>query len=460
MTQSARSGPRTFTVALRGLLPLALLVLAATPARGENLLDVYRQALENDTRFQSAVYSYRADRESVPQARASLLPRLSANFSLARQRDERTSDGTAAGGVDFLATGSASYDAEQYGVQLSQALYDRGSLERLRLARSQVELAELQLIDARDDLLVRVVDRYFAVLAARDNLELARSNKRAIRRQLELAEERLDVGLGTTTDLYEAQARFQLAEADEIQSINNLDDARQALAEVTGMRPLDLAPLRDDAPLPNPNPADIDVWVRLALEGNIPLEIRRREADLRLQQIEVERSGHYPSVDFVVNHNVDDADGSISGPGIETEGTSASVRLSIPIVQGGLVVSRTREARLRHESSLRDLRTQQRVTERDTRDSYMDVTSSIQQVAALEQAVVASESALEARQEGFEAGLNTNLVVLDAQRDLLAAQRDYLRARYGFIGNRLRLERAVGALDESDLEGVNRWLAQ
>ncbi len=435
---------------MRGVM--AGLLLFASTAYAENLWRVYELAQQNDPIFLAARFNYEATQENVPQAKASLLPALTAGASRSRRTDDIESD------AEFVTDGRATFNRDGAQVSLSQPIYDKASKVRLTQAELEVEQAAVQFDSAWEDLAIRTAGRYFAVLAAEDNLELAQSEKKAIQRQFELDRERLEVGLGTLTDVYEAEARFQLAEAEEIQARNNIDDAIQALIEIAGQSLESLNPLRDDAPLDTPEPNDVNEWIDRALVNNTAIRAQVLGVDIAKQEIARQRSGRMPVVDFNVNQNFSDSDGSISGPGSEAHTRDIMVQLEVPLYSGGLIDSLTRQAASRYDASQQDLESTQRLTRRNARAAFLDVSTSVKRVFALQQAIVASESAVQAKEEGFAAGLNTNVDVLDAQRDLFEAKRDYLQARYDYVLNVLELERVVGTLDEEDLRRVNGWL--
>jgi len=424
-----------------------------------DIISIYELALANDATFGADAAEYRAEQQAPTTARSLLLPALSAGAGLGRVRDERTGGNDFTAGGDVVTDGSATYGSTDYYIQFRQSIYDRRKILTYRQSKTRAAESDVDFAIARQDLIIRTVDRYFAVLAARDNIDLTVANRKALQRQLELAEERLQVGLGTTTDLFEAQARFSLAEAEEIEAYNLLENARQALAELIGqVPPSTLVRLKPDAPLISPEPNDIDTWVQRAIANNLELTASKRTEEIALQEIEREKAGHLPVLDFVVNHNVIDDDGSISGPAFRTEGTDAMVQLTLPILEGGAVVSRTKEAGFRYQAAQERTESAHRSAEQIARSAFLNTITRIRQVEALDKAVLASESAVEAKQEGFDAGLNTNIDVLDAQRDLFRAQRDHLRSRYDYILNRLALEAVVGDLRRDDIVQVNSWL--
>ncbi|GJL83515.1 MAG: outer membrane protein TolC [marine bacterium B5-7] len=430
-----------------------LLLTAAglsSSAIASDLLDTYRMALDSDPGYRSSIYLRQATAKQPDIARSALRPSvsLSANGDLIREDMN-------AGGIN---SGSDEYSSLGAGISLNQALYDRQS----SIAVDQAELADQRagtdLSSSEDDLIIRVATSYFAVLGAIDNLELATSEKIAIKRQLELADERLNVGIGTQTDLYDARARFQLAEAREIQARNLIEDARQSLIAIVGGDPGELDRLRDDTPLEMPDPQSEADWVALAKANNPDLKSALIDLEIARQEVERLKYARHPSVFLNAGHNYNDTSGSANNGSGDRNKTQIGVGLDWPLYLGGSVEALVQQAGLNANAQESQTELTRRQIERNVRDVYNNVTSGIKLVEAFDQAVIASESAVEAKEEGYAAGLITNLDVLDAQRDLYQAQLDYLRARYDYILSVLRLEQASGLLDETDVARVNSWL--
>ncbi|MFQ6022004.1 MAG: TolC family outer membrane protein [Acidiferrobacterales bacterium] len=447
MPLSARSAITAFSVVLVHLLPWSM-------ARAENVLDVYDLARQNDSRFRTAQATYRADLEKLPQARATLRPTINATAQESRIDLETETES----GIISRPAGDADIDRTELDLTITQPLYNGALFAGLRQARAEVRRAEAQLAAARQDLIVRVAEAYIAVLAAMDNLELAGAQKAANQRQLEVVEGRLEVGLATITDVHDARARFEFDRAEEIEALNTLRDARQGLRELTSRLITKIARLKQDAPLIEPDPPDIEKWVETALLQNLTLIASSEGVQIALEEVKRQRAGHLPTLDLVGTHNDIDDSESITGPGVEAERTEIGIQLTVPIYQGGAISSLTREAAHRYTASQQDLETQRRATERTARAAFLGVVGGTSRVLALRQAVIAAESALEAKREGFAAGINTNLDVLDAQRDLFIASRNLLRARYDYILSLLRLKESAGTLSEDDLRRFNRWL--
>ena len=435
----------------RTTLPIlaALLLAAIGNVQAQDLVEIYRLALQSDPQLRGAEAQRLAALEAKPQSRALLFPTINANANATRNQLDTDEPASAAGTTQFGSSG--------YTLNLSQPVYNRDTYVQLRQADARIAQAEAVFAGAEQDLITRTATRYFDVLAAEDNLEFARAEKKAIARQLEQNQQRFEVGLVAVTDVQEAQARYDAAIAQEIAAERQLESSREALREITGQEHEGLAPITQQLPLISPNPTDIEQWASTAQQQNLQVLAAQHAAEVAREEIERQRSGHYPSVDIVGTHVFSDSGGGRFGAS-ETLTDSISLQLTAPIFQGGLVTSRTREAQFRHTQARENLDQQQRAVVRQARDSYFGVIANISQVKALAQAVGSSQTALEATQAGLEVGTRTSVDVLDAQRELFRNQRDYSRARYDYILETLRLKQSAGTLSPTDLEQINTWL--
>lgn len=426
----------------------------ATPTYAAGLLDAFRLAEQNDAKYRAAVANYQATRTRVPQTRAGLLPSVNATGDIPRNDVETVTD------LDILSQprGRALYDSTGYRLSLKQPVYNAVAFAALRQARAEVRRAEAEYIVARHDLIVRVAEAYFQVLAAKDSLNFAIAERQATARQLEIAEGRREVGLAAITDVHDARARYEIAKAQEIDAENQLEDKQEALRELTGSRIEMLSPLSQSMPLITPDPPDIEQWVRAAAAQSFAIAVRRETVEMAREEVQRQRAGHYPTLDIVGNQTRQDADASISGPGVRSDTGTVGLQLNVPLYQGGAVSARTSEAAHRYMAARAELEGQRRATERATRTAYHGAASGAARVSALMQAVTAAGRAFDAKRQGFEAGINSNLDVLDAARELFRARRDLAAARYEYVQNTLRLKQAVGSLSEDDLIQANSWL--
>ena len=323
--------------------------------------------------------------------------------------------------------------------------------------------SEAQFGQATQDLIVRVAQAYFDVLAAQDNIEFIIANKIAIAEQLAQAKRNFEVGTATITDTNEAQARYDLAVAQEISGQNALEVAVRALQQIIGQLPDQLTPLKAVA-MTVPVPNVMDEWANAARGNNFVVRGNEAVFEIATREIERQRAGHYPNIDVVAstqentNANLAAITAISSGVRSTISQNAIGLQLSLPIFAGGSVLSRTREAVALREKARQDLEASRRAAEFNARQSYLNVTNGLAQVKALEQALVSSETALQSNRVGYEVGVRINIDVLNAQQQVFQTKRDLARARYDTILNGLRLKSAAGSLTENDVELVNALL--
>ncbi len=454
----------------RLLLALALMIGTA-PAMAETLLDVYQRALQSDPLIREAEANRRAAEEAIPQARGFLLPQLTASASESRG----SADGsTAFQQVDPVGGGTVtitspfrdeSIETTQWQIELRQTVFRWDQFIGLKQAGKQVARAEADFEAAQQDLILRVAQRYFDVLAAEDSLEAAQASKRAIDRQLEQAKQRFEVGLIAITDVQEAQAAYDQSVAEEIAAKRSLATAREFLREITGDYLSDLETPGQALALNSPDPAQEDDWVETALDQNLSLVAARLNAEVARHEIDSRRSGHLPTLDLVASRGDfersferSDDGGPFNDILNDQTSDSISLQLNIPLFSGGRTSSQVREAVHLHRAAKEQLQRVARETERQARDAYLGVISEISRVKALRQALASSKTALEATEAGFEVGTRTTVDVLDAQRQLFSARTNYRRARYDYLLNVLSLKQAAGILRIQDLEEIDSIL--
>lgn len=418
------------------------LLLGSMAVSAETLLDIYRDAMQHDPQVRAAEASWLASQEALPQSRAGLLPQISARAYRNRSTDDPKH-----------ATSTTGYTSG-YGLELSQSLYNHQNYVRLRQANALMAQATASYEAEQQGLILRVSSAYFNLLSAKDDLATAEANKTAIGQQLRQTQQRFEVGLSAITDVHEAQAAFDAAVAGEIAAQNGVDIAREALREIVGRQPGQLARLGSEMPLISPEPADIEAWVNTALEQNLGLLAVDAGARQAAEGINLSRAGHYPTLGLSASY--DHGDRLLQG--MEGNRTTVGVQLSVPIYSGGLTTSQTREARARYNEANERLEQQRRATVRDARTAYMNVIAGTSQVQARRQALSSAQTAQEATEAGFEVGTRTMVDVLQAQSLRFLAERDYARARYDYALAILQLKAAAGSLAEADVAELSSWL--
>jgi outer membrane protein len=445
-------------------------VLLAGGAPAEDLMAVYQRALSADPSIREAEANRRATREARPQAWSAILPQISGSASKDETESDsftqqpREIDGQV---VIFGGTGTSQPETDRWSVDLRQNLFSWANWVTVRRAGREVAQAEADYQAAEQDLVLRVSERYFDVLAAQDNVEAQQAALDAISRQLEQAEKRFEVGLIAITDVEEAKAARDSGAAALIAAKRSLASAEELLREITNEKYQSLAKPRPDMPLNSPQPASEEQWVEASLQQNLALISSRLAADIARDNVRVAFSGHLPTLDLVASRSSSDLTSPIEfasgnrGEFInDSDDDSITLQFSVPIFSGGATQSRVREQEFRWQAARERLTRTTRQTERLARDAYLGVISEISRVQALRQALESSQTALKATEAGYEVGTRTAVDVLDARRTLVQAQTNYARSRYDYILNVLRLKLAAGNLDKATLDEVNGWLAE
>ena len=434
---------------------ICLAILAfSQPLVAADLLQTYREARANDPVYASARAALEAGKEKLPQGKALLLPTISSAANTTSNDSQISFRGGANPGPF-----TRNFNSNGWTLTLSQPLYRAQNWVQYKQAEFQVAQAEASFGQASQDLIVRVSQAYFDVLASQDSLAFIQAQKTAISEQLAQAKRNFEVGTATITDTHEAQARFDLATSQEIAAQSDLEIKKRALQQLVGKFPEALAPLRTRAELNPPQPDAMEEWVASAEKQNFSVQIQEAGLEIAKREIARNRAGHLPTLDFVANRGESGAsNNALTGIGNDQRFTTLGVQLNVPIYAGGSIDSRTREAVANQEKARQDLENARRSVALLARQSYLGVTNGRAQVKALEAALVSSQSALDSNKLGYEVGVRINIDVLNAQQQLFSTKRDLSKARYDTLVNGLKLKAAAGSLTEEDIEAVNRLL--
>lgn len=433
---------------MRRVIPILVLLAFASPALAENLLEAYRQAQANDPAWAAAQANREAGVEKAPQGRAQLLPtlNLSANAS---ETDLRSKSPT----VD----GTFRFGTQGYSLGLTQPLYRKQNTATYVQGQYQANQAEYELAGARYDLILRVSQAYFGVLAAQDVYDYAAAEKTAIERILTLARRNFTVGSASLVDVHEAEARLDVARAQEIAATTDLEARREALRAILDADAGTLARLKRLDPEP-PLPADAEKWVAAAQRDNPTVLAKDQALEVARQELEKSRAGHYPTLDLTASHSFTDAGGSSLGTWSEQRSNQVGLLFQLPLYQGGGISSKVRESAARRDEADQRLNQAKREAAQQARQYYVAVLNGIARVKALEQAFGSNQRALETTILGYERGQRTGVDVLNTQRNLFITRRDLSQARYDYLLNRLRLLAAAGKLEEGEIEAINHLL--
>jgi outer membrane protein len=436
--------PRLLALAL-----VAAFAAAGAPARAMDLLEAVRAAAQIDPVVASTRAQLAATRERIPQARAGLGPTVNAtanaNYNV----------------VDTSIAPTRDFDSQSLGVLASVPVFRPANREALAQSELSAQLAEIQLAQANQDLILRVATAYFDVLASQDSLAVVRAQKQAFTEQFESARRNFEVGTATITDQQEAQSRLDLTRAQEAGIENDLEVRRALLAQLIGRPVPPLNTLRRDVPVVAPDAAREGEWAQIARAQNNSVRQAELSSEIAKREIERQRYGHYPTVDAIAQGSFGRSTNAALNAalsGVRTASGVLGLQFAMPLYSGGAIDARVREAIALQDKSQFDLDTARRSAEQGARQTFLGVKSGLEQVRALTAAEKSSLLALESNQLGYQVGVRINIDVLNAAQQLFSTQRDLARARYDVLLNGLRLKNTVGDLSETDVQRVNGLL--
>ena len=454
----------------RPLVLALLLALVPAAASAEDLLQAYEQARNGDPTFSAAESSRLATREGAVQARASLLPQLDGSASLSRTRTDSDGGTRTDETTGEIISGESESDRRSrgIGVNLSQAVFDWSRVTNLRSQSALATAADFTLDAEGDSLITRTSAAYFNVLVAIETLAAAQAQEAALKKQFDFADKRLEVGLAPITDVHEARAQYDSARANTIVTGNALEDAYQALRQITGTEVRNLKGLPEDFNPELPLQRDVDGWVQSAVEQNPFLKAVEYQVLSSEHDVGTATAAHLPTLYLGGSYGDNDSWGETEFPGdptgtisrldSESKSRSLGLTLSVPIFNGGATQSRVRQSIATRDVRRDQYEAERRALVRDTRNAYQTLVAGISEVEARKAAVFSARSAYDASQVGLEVGTRTVLDVLNNQQTLFNAEREYALARYNFLQNRLLLEQAAGTIDVASVQDVNRLL--
>lgn len=432
------------------LLTLVLTAYAGVVAAATDTpLTIYQLAEKNDAEILAAFAALQAERETRNQSKGALFPSLVLTGEVAANREDVDTNGVATN------TGETSYNSHDVALTLRQPLYRKDLFTDLSITDSNILVAESEYRAAQQDLITRVLTKFFAALAARDNLEFSISEKNAIEEQLVYAKKRYKVGKSTVTDYLEAQAAFDLSDAQVIAAQDLVKDTLDALYEMTGVPPKELAPLGKNFKPITPDPLDAKHWVAEAENKNPTLIAARYEVQTASYEVDRFKSGHYPKFDVVARYGNEETGGRFGDSNIDD--ASIALQLEFPIYSGGQVSSRVREALSRKQQAQDEMLGTHRSVIRETNKVFRNTITAMNRIKALSVAVKSTETALKSIKAGYTAGTRTNADLLRAQRELYKARLDYSASKYEYVANYFQLKNITGNLSENDVQIINSW---
>ncbi|UVL18668.1 TolC family outer membrane protein [Pseudomonas sp. B21-044] len=429
------------------------LLLTSLSAQALDLGDAYALALRNDPTWQGSIAEREAGLENRLIGRAGLLPKLSYRYNRARN-DSEVTQRNPSGNV----TTQRDYRSYSSALTLEQPLFDYAAWSDYRRGVAQAALADERYRGRGQELMVRLFGAYSEALFANEQIALAQAQRRTFAEQLTLNEQLVKGGEGTRTDVLETQARYELAQAQEIEAGDNLDAALRALQAIIG-EPVevdDLAPMTGDFRVQPLTPARFEPWRDLAVARNAELASQRHGLEVAEQNIERQRAGHLPSLSAYASKGISSSS-SESSYNQRYDTDSIGVQLNVPLFAGGGVSASVRQARAQRDAAGFELDAQLRDTVNQLRRQFNLCASGTAKIRAYDLAVKAATALVQATRKSVQGGERVNLDVLDAEQQLFGARRDLAQARHEYLRAWLQLRYLAGVLEAGDLNVLNRY---
>lgn len=436
-----------FACKLRRVAQLVM-CCASWGVNAQDLLELYDLALQNNPQLKQAYANQLAVSETTNISLANFLPSISAvgqgmGNQLSNQR------------ATYQGSGFQQYIDNSLTVNLLQPVFHWEHWLQLSQAENQFVQAEAAYHAELQTVIVKVVEAYFNVLSAADNVAFYHIEQQAIARQVEQAKQRFALGFVEVTEVREAQAAFDQVIASATAAEALVENQKEALIEIIGEQTLALMPLRPLIPLVKPHPDSIEEWSKASEVSNFKIISAFNQVEVARKTVDLQRNGHLPKLDVVASYGEFDTTSSF---GLRGNTQNIGLKLSIPMYEGGAVNAKIRQANHRLVETQEILVAVKRAVNRQVKEAYRGMTTSISQVLALTTAVKSSELALEATQAGYEVGTRTLVDVLTEQRNVYRAKRDLSRARYDYLVNGVKLKHAASSLTQLDVEQLNHLL--
>ena len=448
-------------------LTLSCLLLMSVSAQSADLAEIFNQSQQHDPQLSAAQNTQKASAEGKKQAFSAFLPQVTGGWTTS---ESETNGETKKEGIVVPSTSET--EGDRWELSLTQSIYNHANYQSYKISEMEVLKSASEYEVAYQDFVLRVAQNYFNVLGAQDSLIFSKAEEKAIQRQLDQAEQRFEVGLAAITDVHEARARFDSSRASVILAENLLQDANEALFEMTQKYYSELNPV--------PNDLDYELFVLKTLDNyqqsgiaiNPELMVSKINRDIAEKRIALNKSGHLPSLSLSLGKNgasspnklsteIDNATGlpvPVETGERSSNTKSASITLSVPIYSGGSTSSKVRQAAHNYNAALDNYEQSLRSVTRKVRNAYHGTIAAKSTVNARKLAMVSAQSGLEATEAGYEVGTRTIVDVLNSQQGLYQAQRDYSKAKYDYFIQLLELKKASGNLNEEDILTINKIL--
>jgi len=433
-------------------LGLILLFTVNPPATAENLLEVYQEALLSAPQLKAAGFKLEVGAAEKGQALGQMLPQVNGTANWSENTLQQPN-------VPIPSQRLESYKGTRYFVSLTQTLIDFGKFSEWQRTRELEKQYEAEHIDTQQNLMVDIINRYFSILDAEDQLRFIDQEKQATETYVEQINKLFAKQLAKITDVYEVEARLDQIKADQIEAESLLSTAKEALKELTNVDTGNLSRLREGIDYKELD-GKLEDWLQVALSQSPALAVQRQAIAVANGDLAVQRSKYLPVVDlqlYFYDTNTGYQSVLLSS---EIKTQVAAINVNVPIFSGGTTTERVNEAQGTLNIKKEENEAKIRALIKETSEAFTLSNANAKRIRASQKAVLSAGKSLEAMQSGFKYGVNTIRHVLEAQQDEFKAQRDLAKAKYNYIANRIRFLKAIGTINEDNLFEVNDWLTR
>ncbi len=427
---------------------ILILLTCSQTAVSEDLLGIYQQALQADPELQSAKIRVDIGSAQKGQALGQMLPQIngSANWSANKQTvSGRTQDAV------------SNFHGTRYYVSLNQTLVDFAKFWEWRRASKVEDQYAAEAIEAHNQLMFNVVERYFNELEAEDQLNFAKTEKLAAEKQLEQIQKQYAKQIVKITDLYAVEARLDQIIATEILAESQRVTAQQSLRELTGVSPAELDKLRDGVDYQEIQ-GELQQWVDMAQSQNPAISAKQIAIEAAENNVTAQQSKYLPVADLQLNYYDTNTGFQSSSLGANVQTEVAAINVSVPLFSGGTTTHRMFEAKHRLQLSKNDNEAAIRAITKETSDAFLSANANARHIKAAQKALDSAGKSREAMERGYHYGVVTISDVIKAQQDEFSAKNDFAQAKYNYIKNRIRFMHAIGSISEENLQEINGWL--
>ena len=436
----------------------SLVLLTCNPTMAMGPFDLYEQALRNDPVFLGAIKERDAGLENRAIGRAGLLPKLGYNYNKGRntskviylnERGQNQSD-------------DRNYSSYGSSLTLQQPLLDYEAYATYRKGVAQSLFADENFRGKSQQLLVRVLENYTQALFAQDQIDIAQARKKAFEQQFRQNEQLFRQGEGTRTDILEAESRYELAIAEEIEARNEQDASLRELGALIGVPAVDisdLAPLDQQFQTFTLQPANYDTWHEMAVANNPALASQRQALEVARYEVERNRAGHLPKVSAYATVRQNESEsGNTYNQRYDTN--TIGIEVNVPLYAGGGVSASTRQASRAMEQAEYELDGKTRETLIELRRQFSACLSGVNKLRAYQKALTSAEALVVSTRQSILGGERVNLDALNAEQQLYTTRRDLAQSRYDYLMAWTKLHYYAGTLNEQDLAKVDEAFGQ